>query len=91
MKLETPLLDEFARVRRNVPGFEMWASVAMPDGSTKQFDLCALLSEIHNALHSTHHFIDPTGPRNDAFRPEPVFVKPADNPTGTAAVGHPES
>jgi hypothetical protein len=61
MKLETPLLDEFARVRRAVPGFEMWASVSMPDGSTKQFDLVA------------------------------VFVKPEDNPTGRAALGHPET
>lgn len=90
MKLETPQLDEFARVRRAVPGFEMWASVKMPDGSTKQFDLCALLGEVHAALHATHHFIDPTGPRNDAFKSEPVFVKPQDNPTGTAAAGHPE-
>jgi len=89
MKLETPLLDEFARVRRSIPGFEMWASVSMPDGSSKQFDLVALLEEIHRALHSLHHFLDPTGPRNDAFKPEPVYVKPEDNPTGRAAVGHP--
>ena len=90
MKLETPLLDEFARVARNVPGFEMLASVRMPDGGTKQFDLVALLAEMHRALHSLHHFMDPTGPRNDAFRPEPQYVKPEDNPTARAAIGHPE-
>lgn len=89
MKLETPLMDEFARVHRAVPGFEMWASVQMPDGSTKQFDLCALLCELHHAVHSNHHFMDPTGPRNDAFRPEPVYVRPEDNPTATNALGHP--
>ena len=91
MKLETPLLDEFCRFARGVAGCEMWASFRAPDGSTKQFNLVALLDELHNAVHSVHHFVDPTGPRNDAFRPEAVFVKPEDNPTGMAAVGHPES
>jgi hypothetical protein len=90
VKLETPLLDEFCRFVRGVPGCEMWASFRAPDGSTKQFNLVALILEWHAGLHSMHHFVDPTGPRNDAFRPEPVFVKPEDNPTGMAAVGHPE-
>ena len=90
MKLETPLLDEFCRFVRAVPGTEMIATFRAPDGSQKQFNLVALLNEVHQALHSTHHFIDPTGPRNDAFKPEAVFVKPEDNPTGMAAVGHPE-
>ena len=89
MKLETPELDEFCRFVRNVPGCSMLASFRAPDGSTKQFDLVALLLETHRALHSLHHFMDPGGPRNDAFRPEPQYVKPEDNPTGTAAVGHP--
>jgi len=91
MKLETPLLDEFTRFVRNVGSCEMLATFRAPDDSTKQFDLVAILVELHRAVHATHHFIDPTGPRNDAFKPEPVFVKPEDNPTGTAAAGHPES
>jgi len=90
MKLETPQLDEFCRFVRAVPGCEMWASFRAPDGSTKQFDLVALLVEAHQAMHALHHFMDPTGPRNDAFKPEPVFVKPEDNPTSFAALGHPE-
>jgi len=89
MKLETPLLDEFCRFVRAMPGCEMLATFRAPDGGTKQFDLVALLCEAHHALHATHHFIDPTGPRNDAFKPEAVYVKPEDNPTGQAAAGHP--
>jgi hypothetical protein len=91
MKLETPLLDEFCRFVRSVPGCEMLATFRAPDGGQRQFDLVALLGEVHGALHATHHFIDPTGPRNDAFRPEPVYVKPEDNPTSFAALGHPET
>ena len=90
MKLETPATDEFCRFVRGVPGCEMLASFRAPDGTTKQFDLVAMICELHQAVHSNHHFMDPTGPRNDAFRPEPVYVKPEDNPTGRAAVGHPE-
>ena len=85
MKLETPLLDEFCRFARAVPGCEMNAVFRAPDGTSRNFDLVALLMETHTALHSLHHFADPTGARNDAFRPEPLPL--VDNPTGQAAIG----
>ena len=89
MKLETPFLDEFCRFIRAVPGCEMAAVFRAPDGSSRQFDLVALLLETHNALHSLHHFSDPNGARNDAFKPESLPVKPEDNPTSMAAIGSP--
>ena len=84
MKLETPKNDEFGRFVRNTPGCEMLATFRGLDGSTKQFDLVALLLELHRAIHAMHHFIDPTGPRNDAFKSEPLYVTTDDNPTGRA-------
>jgi hypothetical protein len=90
VKLETPRLDEFCALTR-VAGCEVWFTIRTPSGEAKQLDVNALFREVHQALHSLHHFMDPDGAHHTGFPHIPSVVKPEDNPTGRAALGHPET
>jgi hypothetical protein len=88
VKLETPHLDEFVQVAR-LPGTEINFTVQMPDGSHKTLNINALFVDIHAALHSLHHFMDPDGAHHTGYPVVVKVVKPEDNPTnpGGATLG----
>lgn len=88
MKLETPLLDKFIGITR-ASGTETLFTVRLPSGESAQVDMNQLFHEIHNALHSLHHFIDPGGAHHTGFPVIQQRVSPEDNPTKMAAIGSP--
>ena len=88
MKLDTPLLDKF-NAMTSATGTETIFSVRLRDGSMAQIDMNALFREIHVALHSLHHFMDPDGAHHTGFPVIQKHVEPEDNPTGLAAIGSP--
>jgi hypothetical protein len=86
MKLETPLLDKFIAITR-ASGTETLFTVRLPSGESAQIDINAVFREIHEALHSLHHFIDPDGAHHTGFPVITTPVQPKDNPTGQAMIG----
>jgi hypothetical protein len=89
MKLETPLLDKFMAMTA-VSGTETHFTVKLPSGETASLDMNALFREIHMALHSLHHFMDPVSARLAGFPVVQQQVAAKDNPTAQAAIGHHE-
>ena len=88
MKLETPRLDEFVQITR-LPGTEVNFTVKLPDNSIKTINVNDLFADIHAALHSLHHFMDPGGAHHTGY---PVIVRHVtadENPTGQAMIGSP--
>jgi hypothetical protein len=87
MKLETPLLDKFLSMTM-VSGAETVFTVKLPSGETQSVDMNALFREIHNALHSLHHFMDPGGAHHTGFPVIQQQSSPQENATAQAAIGH---
>jgi hypothetical protein len=88
MKLETPLLDKFLAVT-SVAGTEVNFSVRTPGNEVVTFDMNALFREMHAALHSLHHFMDPGGAHHTGYPVIVRTVKAEDNPTAQAMIGSP--
>ena len=88
MKLETPLLDKFIAVT-SVAGTEVNFSVRTPSNEVVTFDINALWREVHSALHSLHHFMDPGGAHHTGYPVVVRHVSADENPTGQAMIGSP--